>query len=76
MGWRHCGKCRSFNKIKFVKDVIYHEDEPPIFHHWECSKCGRASPIQPSRLMDDSAKSFGYNDFMDFAKQNELLKKT
>ncbi len=73
LGWRFCMQCRTFTKIKFVKDWVIHEEEPPMFYHYQCSSCGFSSETLPSLLMDSAAKHHGYKNFNDFAKKNKLL---
>ena len=34
-----CPFCKELIKPKFVKDYVYHSDEPPMFYHYECPKC-------------------------------------
>ena len=65
-GWRYCPVCRKFAKIKWVKDVVLHEDEPPMFFHWTCSNCGARTPIAATGLTQDAVKSLGYKDFDDY----------
>jgi hypothetical protein len=71
-GWRRCPCCRKFTRIKWVKDVIYFEDEPPLFSHWECSNCGATTPSAPTWLTLDAVESLGYESFDDYCQK--LLK--
>jgi hypothetical protein len=76
LGWRLCEKCRGFHKIKWVKDVIYHPEEPPMFYHWECTNCGNATPVRPSGLTEEVVRKLGYKNFIDYAKRNGLVNPT
>ncbi len=55
-----CPKCKVTRWFKWEKDWIYHPEEPPMFAHWLCCKCGWKSPIEPTKLTEDVIrKKFG-----------------
>lgn len=58
--------CRTFTKIRWVKDIIYHPEEPPMFVHWQCAHCGARTPTQPTSLTEDACRKLGYDSFADY----------
>ena len=70
LGWRHCGKCRTFSWIRWVKDWVVDPDEPSMFYHWECSNCGISTTVQPTLNTEKAVRSLGFENFECFAKEN------
>lgn len=68
--WRYCSICRTFSKIRWVKDPVYHPEEPPMFYHYECARCGTQTSTQPTSLTEDACQSLGYSSFSDYAAKN------
>jgi hypothetical protein len=73
LGWRYCGCCRKFVKLRWVKDWIAHPEEPPLFIHWECPRCLARSPSLPTSLTTKAVRDLGYRNFDEYAKH--VLKK-
>ena len=72
LGYIICPFCKNFIKPKFVKDYIYHSDEPPLFYHYSCPKCGIwLSTSTPSILTERAVKQLGFKDFNDYIKSIE-----
>ena len=67
--WEDCEGCGSEMSMHFVKDWVYHPEEPPMFYHFECTVCNHISSMQHSILMDEAAKKFGYDDFPSYAAE-------
>lgn len=69
LGWQDCPECNSFIKPKWVQDWIYDPEEPPMFYHYECRRCGARTDTIPSPLTEKSVKRLGFKDFHDYYKR-------
>jgi hypothetical protein len=69
MGWRHCRHCRQFSRIKWIKDVVLFADEPPMFYHLECTRCGARTAVMPTCITESAARSLGFDSFDDYSKK-------
>lgn len=70
LGYIDCPCCHNFIKPKWVKDYIYHPEEPPMFYHYECPKCiFWFSTFTPSILTERTVRKLGYKDFNDYAEK-------
>jgi len=58
-GYRYCGRCRQFAKIRWVKIPVVFEDEPPMLFYWECVNCFARTNIQPTILLVQAAEKIG-----------------
>lgn len=67
LGYIYCPFCKQLIKPKYVKDYIYHSEEPPMFYHYECPKCKLwlCEPT-PSALTERAVRKLGYKDFNDY----------
>jgi hypothetical protein len=70
-GWIDCPGCGQFRRPRWVKDYIYHPEEPPLFGHWYMPCCGVSTEVTATSIMDDAARSFGARDFNDFMEQRK-----
>lgn len=61
-GRKDCPQCDKPAGVRWVKDVVLFEDEPPLFFHWECDGCGFATGPTPSSLTVDAAAKVGSED--------------
>ena len=72
LGYITCPFCKNFIKPKFIKDYIYHREEPPLFYHYSCPKCLIwLSTSTPSILTERAVKQLGFKDFNDYIKSIE-----
>ena len=79
LGYITCPSCNILIKPKFIKDYIYHPDEPPLFYHYSCPKCLIwLSTSTPSILVERAVKQLGFKDFNDYVKfiEEERVNKT
>lgn len=63
-GYRDCPKCGQ-QTVKFVKDVLLFDDEPPMLAHWECENpdCRARTETESLPWADKIAKEHGYETF-------------
>lgn len=66
-GWEDCPSCGECVRPRWVKDCVVFEDEPPLFFHYECQKCGYSTGINPTSLTDSAVRSLGFKDFSEYA---------
>lgn len=70
-----CPKCDEIRWFKWVKDHVYHPEEPPMFGHWVCDTCTWNSPIEPTKLTTKVMLEKYGTTFEEFAKKHILKDK-
>jgi len=70
LGYIYCPFCKQLIKPKYIKDHIFHPEEPPMFYHYECPKCKLWLCVStPSVLTERAVRQLGYKNFDDYAKK-------
>jgi hypothetical protein len=71
LGYRDCPIC-SQQTVKWVKDYIFHPEEPPMFGHWQCLNpdCLVATEVESLPWADKIAQEQGYRTLKDVLIQN------
>jgi DNA-directed RNA polymerase subunit RPC12/RpoP len=59
LSYKDCPVCGHKATVKAVQNIVLFYDEPPMFYHWHCVKCGAETPPLPTRITEEAAKKAG-----------------
>jgi len=65
-GYSDCPLCDQ-QTVKWVKDYIYHPEEPPMVGHWQCTnpECLARTEVEGTAWADKIAREMGHRSFRD-----------